>query len=323
MDNTSQWFNYLHTQRKLSHQVIKLAGLDVYNGKLKIPVYDIEGKYIFSKYRKAPWDTSNSPKYQYEQGATVSLYGIDHLSDNVVITEGELDTLALISCGFNACSSTGGSLTFQESWAHLFHGKNVTILYDNDEAGIRGAVKAAFILRKFTYRWVQPRMGKDVSDILINYDIETLKDVMVDENKLEFDIPDLTKKKDMAAYRTYLRGWSRTMTNGSIGYKFIWEMINVLNQRLATRKVSKKKVLYTVGTDVERARQYPIENIIEVSRDGFALCVGHNEKTPSLKVYSDNHAYCFGQCGKRFDAIDIAMAKWNCDFKKAVERLNQ
>lgn len=318
MDNTSQWFNYLHTQRKLSQAVIKMAGLDVYQDRLKIPVYDKDGNYKFSKFRKAPWDTSDTPKYKYEFGSSVSLYGIDHLGDDIVICEGELDALALLSCGFNACTSTGGSMTFQEEWAPLFDDKNVTIMYDNDEAGIRGAVKTAFIIKKFTYRWVPPRLGKDVSDVLINYDEEMLKTLMRDENKLEFNIPDLSKRKDLLAYRTHLREWSRSMTNGSIGYKFIWEIINELNQRLATRKMKRVPQGFE-GDDVARARQYPIENIIEV-RNGFAKCPFHNEKTASLKVYNDNHAFCFG-CHKRADSIELAKVVWGLDFKSAVERL--
>ncbi len=322
MDITSQWFNYLHTQRKLSQQVIKLAGLDVYDDKLKIPVYSIDGQYIFSKYRKAPWDTSNSPKYQYEKGATVSLYGADHISDNVVITEGELDTLTLISCGFNACSSTGGALSFQESWTHLFDGKNVTILYDNDEAGIKGAVKVAFMLHNFTYRWVPPRYGKDVSDVLMTYDEETLKVLMRNpENALEVSIPELKTKKAIREYRRTLFQMVRGMSTGSIGTLFIRAMIVELSMRLAERK--KRTVPHVDGGDKERANAYPIENIIKVNRDGFALCVAHDERTPSLKVYKDNHAYCFGGCGKRFDAIAIAMAVWNIDFKSAVERLTK
>lgn len=318
MDNTSQWFNYLHTQRKLSQTVIKMAGLDVYQGRLKIPVYDEKGNYKFSKFRKAPWDTSDAPKYMYEKGASVSLYGIDHLSDDIVICEGELDALALLSCGINACTSTGGSMSFQEEWAPLFDGKNVTIMYDNDDAGIRGAVKTAFIIKKFTYRWVPPRLGKDVSDVLIQTDHDTLKQIMQFQEKLEFDIPELSKKKDLLAYRTHLRAWSRTMTNGSIGYKFIWGIITELNQRIAERK-TKRVLMGLEGDDVARARQYPIENIIEV-RQGFAKCPFHSEKTGSLKVYKDNHAFCFG-CHKRADAIDIAKVVWGLDFKSAVERL--
>lgn len=323
MDITSQWFNYLHTQRKLTQEVIRMSGLDIYQGRLKIPVYDENGNYKFSKFRKAPWEENDEPKYKYEFGSSVSLYGIDHIGDDMVICEGELDALALLSCGFNACTSTGGAMTFRQEWVELFNGRRVTIMFDNDDAGIRGAVKTAFMFRKFTYRWVPPRYGKDISDVLINYDTEMLKVLMRNpENALEFDIPELNTKKAMHEYMQELKRQARSMTSGSIGTLFIRAMIVELSTQLASRK-KRSHTTPIDGSDKEKANAYPIENLIEVNRDGFALCVAHQEKTPSLKVYKDNHAYCFGGCGKRFDAIAIAMAVWNVDFKEAVKRLNQ
>jgi DNA primase len=213
-------------------------------------------------------------------------------------------------------------MAFQKDWVPLFDGCNVTIMFDNDDAGIRGAVKTAFMFRKFTYRWVPPRFGKDVSDVLINYDQEMLKVLMRSEdNKLDVDIPDFKSKKEMREYRRELLMKARGMTAGSIGTYFIRALIVELSVRLAERK--HKPVQLVEGSDLERAKSYPIENLIKVNRNGFALCVTHKEKTPSLKVYKDNHAYCFGGCGKRFDAIAIAMAVWNCDFKSAVERLTK
>jgi DNA primase len=320
MDITTQWFNYLHTQRKLSQQVISLAGLDVYNGRLKIPVYDEDGNYKFSKFRKAPWDESDEPKYKYEFGASVSLYGANKIGKNIVICEGELDVLALLSCGFSACTSTGGAMSFQKEWVPLFKDSNVTIMFDNDDAGIKGAVKTGFMFKKFTYRWVPPRFGKDVSDVLINDDEDTLKAIM--ENKecaLDFDIPELKTKKEMHEYRRQLKYQVRDMTHGNIGALFIRAMVVELSTKLAERK--RKPLQHVEGTDVEKARAYPIENIIEVNRDGFALCPFHTEKSPSFKIYKDNHAYCFGGCGRRADSIDVARQVWGLDFKNAVERL--
>lgn len=40
---------------------------------------------------------------------------------------------------------------------------------------------------------------------------------------------------------------------------------------------------------IEVAKYYGIE----VSRSGFASCLFHAEKTPSMKLY-DDHFYCFG-----------------------------
>jgi len=323
MDITNRWYAHLTTERKLSPDVIKMAGLEVKNGLLQIPIYDKDGAHIFSKYRKAPWDETGTPKYQYDTGATVSLYGVDHLGAEMIITEGELDTLTLLSCGYNSCTSTGGSLSFQKEWGDLFAGKNVTILYDNDETGIKGAVKTGFILHTFTYKWVNIRSCKDISDVLQQYDVERVHEIMNSkENCIAMDIPDLSTKKAIQKYRRVLNERVRKLSPGNVGGMFLRQMIVELSTMLSTGQ--KKPMPDRVEDDrVVRARQYPIENIIKVVR-GIATCPFHSngeETTPSLHVYKDNHAYCFGGCRKRYDSIDIARKVQNLTFIQAVDYL--
>ena len=50
---------------------------------------------------------------------------------------------------------------------------------------------------------------------------------------------------------------------------------------------------------IDVARHYGIE----VSPSGFASCLFHSERTPSLKLYED-HFHCFG-CGKSGDVISL------------------
>lgn len=48
---------------------------------------------------------------------------------------------------------------------------------------------------------------------------------------------------------------------------------------------------------------------IEANRSGFVSCLFHNERTPSLKLYSD-HFYCYG-CGKGGDVIALIAQRMN------------
>lgn len=74
--------------------------------------------------------------------------------------------------------------------------------------------------------------------------------------------------------------------------------------------------------DVERARQVPIDSLIEFNRANFAKCLWHSERTPSMKYYpKDNRVYCFG-CNKRGDVIDVMMSITNSSFKEAVQKLS-
>lgn len=74
--------------------------------------------------------------------------------------------------------------------------------------------------------------------------------------------------------------------------------------------------------DLERAKQYPLKNFVQINHSGFAKCPFHNEKTASMKIYKDNRFHCFG-CGKDGDVIDFVMQRDGVDFKTAVTLLNQ
>lgn len=69
----------------------------------------------------------------------------------------------------------------------------------------------------------------------------------------------------------------------------------------------------------EVARAYGLR----VSRDGFALCPFHHEKTGSFKVYKGAGGWkCYG-CGESGDVIDFVEKYFNLDFKEAMAKLNE
>jgi predicted Fe-S protein YdhL (DUF1289 family) len=77
--------------------------------------------------------------------------------------------------------------------------------------------------------------------------------------------------------------------------------------------------------DIEVARQYPIENLVEdirvVGGRMQALCPFHAEKTPSFVIYPDNSYYCFGCQAHGRDAIDFVRQRDNLRFREAVKQL--
>lgn len=70
---------------------------------------------------------------------------------------------------------------------------------------------------------------------------------------------------------------------------------------------------------IEKARSYPITNIIKIDTQGFAPCIAHNEKTPSMYT-RNNFAYCFG-CGYHGDSIAVFMLIHSVSFPEAVKSL--
>lgn len=72
---------------------------------------------------------------------------------------------------------------------------------------------------------------------------------------------------------------------------------------------------------IEQAKEFPIGQLIEINKRGFAKCVWHNDINPSMYC-KNNYAYCFS-CGSKGDAIDIYMALYACNFKEAVVFLSK
>jgi hypothetical protein len=71
---------------------------------------------------------------------------------------------------------------------------------------------------------------------------------------------------------------------------------------------------------VERAREYPIDRLVEADARGFARCVNHEEKTPSMFT-KRNFAHCFG-CQWHGDAIDLYRKISGATFPEAVKFLS-
>ena len=71
--------------------------------------------------------------------------------------------------------------------------------------------------------------------------------------------------------------------------------------------------------DVIRAREYPIERLLEVDTRGFAVCLGHKDTNPSMYV-KNNWAYCFS-CGYKADSIKVYQDTKGVTFLQAVKGL--
>lgn len=98
------------------------------------------------------------------------------------------------------------------------------------------------------------------------------------------------------------------------------EVISKNKQILALAGKTPEGEAANPGLDFERAKLVPIDSIVEFKR-GFAPCLWHNEKTPSMKYYKKNNkVHCFG-CGQGGDVIDVVQQIKDCDIKQAVQFL--
>lgn len=73
--------------------------------------------------------------------------------------------------------------------------------------------------------------------------------------------------------------------------------------------------------DIQQAKAFPIENLIEVNRIDFALCPFHNDKDKSLKFYrKTNTWWCFSE-NIGGDVIELIMKLQNITFIEAIKKL--
>jgi 5S rRNA maturation endonuclease (ribonuclease M5) len=301
-----------------------------------IPVRHIDGTHSFNKYRRDPMEGNVKPKYLFERGGKVTLYGADRLvadyphiesetlaraggfsletpevRHNVIITEGELDTLVCWSQNIPAVSSTAGASSFQEEWVQLLKCYEVYVCFDNDEAGHKGAIKVLDYLPEAKVIFVPNNIPgvKDISDYVSHGgDLHGLMQTAVR----------LSSDEEIEAER-------KRLSNLWLDYSFyvlLQEHRKVLT--LPTNVNGAAKPTSHSDDRLERAKSVDCTTLIEFVRKGrypVAKCRWHDDHDPSLTYYARNNTTYCHVCGKYADAIDILMARDGVDFKTALKRL--
>ena len=122
---------------------------------ITIPIKDLDGSYKFFKLRQDPND--GNEKMMFPEGEA-QIYDWDMVKvaqDKLIVCEGELDRLALLSVGVSAVTSTHGANTFKDLWAkHFPKEAGIYICYDNDHAGRLGSERVAGMFHKAGYEKV-------------------------------------------------------------------------------------------------------------------------------------------------------------------------
>lgn len=314
MQSNTHFYHWL-ISRGITDEVLNLFDISVYSHPIIGDCIKIPYSEHHSKYRRDP-NSSIKPKYLYDQGGKVTLYGLDKLNNLdyfleqetkpiVVITEGELDALVLWSQNIPAVTSTGGAMSWQEEWSDQLDHLKVYLCFDNDESGAKGMVK---VLKTLPHASVilLPMMadGKDISDYvsrggdfrkLMESALHNISTTTIEEDK--------ARREGMMLPTTFHQAY-----------------LDEYQQSL--RRESYTPSTYSGDDKVLRAKATPLTNYITFTHRK-ACCPWHSEKTPSLHYYpKTNTAFCFGACGRAYDAIDAHMLKKNCSFIQAIKDMN-
>lgn len=140
------WISFLEINHQIPADTWKKYKIHFDSNFLYIPYFDPEGNVIYEKKRKLPF-YKGSNKYLYPEGSFITLYPHNLLSKykQVVLTEGELDALTLISLKLPGLT-TGGVTSFTERLVPYLKDKKVYICFDNDSMGKKHALRVANML---------------------------------------------------------------------------------------------------------------------------------------------------------------------------------
>lgn len=159
---------------------------------LVIPLNDESGNTVNLRFRTIPGSclqcegegcrrcggtgqVQQKPKYRVCPGRPLPLFNAERLSSDtdsvVIIAEGELDVMALHQYGFHSSvvSSSAGASTFKEEWLDVLEPyKSFNLVYDDDEAGSKGAASLGKKLGQDRTSKVKLPNGYDAADCLSN-----------------------------------------------------------------------------------------------------------------------------------------------------------
>ncbi len=105
------------------------------------------------------------------------------------------------------------------------------------------------------------------------------------------------------------------------GRKTIAELERQLKKVKGDMKFGRKSKLADKITPemIEKAKAFPIEQLVEVNKQGFTKCFEHNDKKPSVYC-KKNFLHCF-VCNKSWDTIAVLVERDGISFKEAVLKL--
>lgn len=168
---------YLTLTRGLKPDILRSRRVGWNGRRYVIPVFDQFGDCVnlrlySPKARNKMLNHTDSEGSHYGQAR---LWPHDSLeADDILICEGEWDTMLALQAGFKAVTSTHGAGTWLVSWNRLFQGKTVRICYDHDAAGERGAQTVASNLHRFAQAIYVVKLpvaqkGEDITDYFMKY----------------------------------------------------------------------------------------------------------------------------------------------------------
>lgn len=131
-------------------------------------------------------------------------------------------------------------------------------------------------------------------------------------------LEEFLKKKRLLYQHIYRREDYRWML--PIVKKTASEAISKIKRYQRILSPKKHRVGEITQSDIDRAKEFPIQNIVEIGRNGRARCVFHDGKDFNMGI-KNNIARCF-VCDSHGDSIEVYRRVNKCGFIEAVRALS-
>lgn len=215
-DSWNSLFDYLKTKEYTESDIFD-AGLikrhesgryyDMFRNRLMFPIFDRAGHII--AFGGRVFDDSK-PKYLNSPESSVfsksrNLYAVNIATKSkqrfVMLTEGYMDTIALIKNGFsNTVATLGTALTAQQAKFLANNFSETVICYDGDNAGCMARLRAISMLREYDIKISVIDMGasKDPDEFIKANGVERFKVVLgARKNDMEYVMDYFAAKYDI------------------------------------------------------------------------------------------------------------------------------
>ena len=166
------------TKTSITHAKLGYVREGRYRDSIAIPYLNPDGTVRTIRFR---YLRPSRQKYDNFKGANIHLYNVANTAKSKVwVCEGEFDSLILSQMGYPAVGVPGVS-GFKPDWKYLFcNCEQVSLVFDSDEAGERGANRLASILGEVMtgdLRVIRLAEGMDVTDSYLR-DPQGLKELV-------------------------------------------------------------------------------------------------------------------------------------------------
>lgn len=190
----------LKEKRLLDRATIERFQLGLDQDRITIPIFDTKGR--VRNIRK--YSFSSKPKcISVRDHGQTRIFPVENLSkEHILFLEGEMDCLLGNQLGYNAVTLTSGSgAGIPGEYLPLLRGKSISICYDLDEAGVKGAAKlrASLLLFAKEVRIIElpEDLGKggDFTDFFLQGNPKERFDTLLEEKIEEIEIENLSLSK--------------------------------------------------------------------------------------------------------------------------------